>query len=362
MKIAYNSSIFFLQKHGGISRYFCSIIKEFLEDNKSIKVFSPIFKNDYLLNVPKKYRSGFYIPRYPVPPFLKNIVDQIAFKQIQRSNFDIVHDTYYSENLLDYKNKRKIITVYDLIHEKFPDLYKNRNFEKKKKIINCSDEIICISENTKNDLIKYYNIEEKKINVIYLGCNHIQKNFHTVEQNNYVIPKNFIFFVGSRLKYKNFNLLLNTFHMSKKLRNDFNIVCFGGGAFTENEKKLFDELNIMDKLFHFEGNDDLLSYLYTKAKLFVFPSQYEGFGIPLLEAMSIGCPVLASNTSIFKEICKDGAHYFKNNDTNDLSEKLEQLVYSETNLLSKIDIALHISKIYNWKKCANETYKIYCKI
>ncbi len=362
MKIAYNSSIFFLQKYGGISRYFCSIIKEFIEDRKSLRIFSPIFKNNYLLDIPNNYKKGFYIPRYPTPKLLKNIVDKISFKQIQNSNFDIIHDTYYSENLLNYRNKKKIITVYDLIHEKFPDLYKNKNFEKKKKIINCSDKIICISENTKNDLIKHYNIDEKKINVIHLGYNHIQNNLNSIRQENLILPKDFIFFVGSRLKYKNFDLLINSFHSSKKLKKDFNIVCFGGGPFTEKEKKLFNELNILDKLFHFEGGDDLLSYLYTKSKLFVFPSQYEGFGIPLLEAMSIGCPVLASNTSIFKEICKDGAHYFNNNDANDLCEKLEQLLYSETNLLLKIDLALNISKIYNWKKCANETYKVYGKI
>ena len=362
MKIAYNSSIFFTQKYGGISRYFCSIINEFINDKKIIKVFSPIYENNYLLDLSNKYKKGFYIPRYPVPDLLKNIIDHISFTQIENSNFDIIHDTYYSENIFNYKNKKKVITVYDLIHEKFPQLYNNKDLEKKKKVIQGSDAIICISQNTKDDLIKYYNVDEKKINVIYLGCNHVSINLSSKNLFNYDIPRNFIFFVGSRLKYKNFELLIKSYCMSKKLKNDFNIVCFGGGKFTKNEREFFNEFNIQEKLFHFEGNDDLLSFLYSQAKLFVFPSQYEGFGIPLLEAMSIGCPVLASNTNIFKEICKDGVHYFSNNNVNDLFEKLEQLLYSKIDLLSKNKLALSISRTFNWKKCAVETYNVYNKL
>ena len=148
----------------------------------------------------------------------------------------------------------------------------------------------------------------------------------------------------------------------KKLKKDFNIVCFGGEKLSGKEIIFFKELGIDKNIFHLNGNDDLLSYLYTKAKLFVFPSQYEGFGIPLLEAMSVKCPVLASNTAIFKEICKDGVHYFQNNDQKNLTEKLEFLLYSDTNLSSKKDLALSISKKYSWKKCAHETYEIYKKL
>ena len=105
-----------------------------------------------------------------------------------------------------------------------------------------------------------------------------------------------------------------------------------------------------------------MSYLYKKAKLFIFPSQYEGFGIPLIEAMSVGCPVLASNIDVFSEICKNGINYFENNDTDDLSEKLNYLLYSDNKLLSKKDLALSISKNYSWKKCSEETYNIYSKL
>ena len=362
MKIAYNGSIFFTQKYGGISRYFCSIINEYINDKKTIKVFSPIFKNNYLLNLPRKNIHGFYLPRYPTPNFFKSMVDYTSCYQIKNSEFDIVHDTYYSPSMLTLKNKKKVLTVYDLIHEKFDKLYKDNNLEFKKKIIKEADAIICISENTKRDLMEYYGTKEKKIHVSYLGWEHIPKNSTSNFVEAFNIPKNFIFFVGSRYRYKNFDLFLNSYCMSKKIKKDFDIICFGGEKFSKKEKETFKEFGIEKKILHFYGNDDLLQYLYTTARLFIFPSQYEGFGIPLLEAMSVCCPVLASDTNIFKEICKNGIHYFKNNDQHDLTERLEFLLYSDSNLSSKKDLALSICDKYSWKKCAKETYEVYKKL
>ena len=195
-----------------------------------------------------------------------------------------------------------------------------------------------------------------------MGFDQIKKNNSLNLLNKLKIPENFILYVGSRYRYKNFNLLINSFCLTKKVVDNYNIVCFGGEDFSVSEKKKLEELNINEKIFHIKGKDDLLAYLYSKAKLFVFPSIYEGFGIPLIEAMSIGCPVLASNTDIFKEICKEGVHYFENNDQNSLSYQLETLLNSDKELLSKKNLALNISKKYSWKKCADETYEIYKKL
>lgn len=362
MKVAFTNTIFFKQKYGGISRYFCSVISELINANIDIKVFSLIFKNNYLINIPKKNRQGIFIPRYPVSNFLENQIEKVLNYQIQNSSYDIVHETYYSKEFLNFKRKKKVITVYDLIHEKFDKLYTNKNFSLKKRIIDESDIVICISNNTKNDLMNYYKVPEKKIFVTYLGCDHLNDDPKNVKFENLYLPENFILFVGSRLKYKNFKLFVESYASSKIIHDQFDIVCFGGGNFSNDEKKFFSELNLNKKIHYHYGSDYLLSKLYKKAKLFIFPSQYEGFGIPLVEAMSLGCPVLASDINIFREISENGINYFANNDKNSLTENLEYLLKNEKYLYSKITLAKKISGKYSWKNCANKTIEIYNKI
>lgn len=362
MKVAFTNSIFFKQKYGGISRYFCSIIDELINANINLKVFSLIFKNNYLLKIPKKNRQGIFIPRYPVSNFLENQVEKVLNYQIQNSSYDIVHETYYSKEFLGLKGKKKVITVYDLIHEKFDRLYKNKNFPFKKKIIDETDAIICISNNTKNDLMEYYKVPEKKIFVTYLGSNHLINNLKDTTFENLSLPKKFILFVGSRLKYKNFRFFIESYASSKLIKEEFKIVCFGDENFSNEEKIFFSKLNIEKKIYHHQGSDHLLSFLYKKAKLFIFPSQYEGFGIPLIEAMFLGCPVLASDINVFQEIGKNGINYFINNDRNNLIENLEYLLGNEKNLYSKVSLAQKISGKYSWKNCANQTLEVYKKI
>jgi len=364
MKIAYDYNIFFSQKYGGISRYFCSIIKEIIKEKgeNQIKIFSPLFKNRYLLEISKKFRTGIYIPRFPTYNYLKTFVENTSFKQIKNSDFEIIHSTYYNSKIIDIKNKKKVITVYDLIHEKFSKLYGKNNLYNKKKTIENADHIICISENTKKDLLEYYNLDENKVSTIHLGFDHLSEDYSKLNFDNLLLPKNFILFVGSREKYKNFDLLLEAYRSKKNIMNDFQIVCFGGGKFTKKEINKFNRFELIDKVKNYQGNDILLSYLYTKTQLFVFPSEYEGFGLPLIEAMSLNCPVLASENNTFIEIAKDSIHYFKNNSLEDLSFKIEFLLNSKNDLNSKKSKAFELSRQYTWKKCTKKTLEIYKKL
>tara|TARA_B100000965_G_C19596512_1_gene760498 strand:+ start:2081 stop:3178 length:1098 start_codon:yes stop_codon:yes gene_type:complete len=364
MKIAYDYNIFFTQKYGGISRYFCSIIKEIIKkkNENKVKIFSPLFKNRYLLEISKQFRSGIYIPRYPIYNYLKNIVENTSYKQIKNSDFDIIHNTYYNSKIVNIKNKKKVVTVYDLIHEKFSKLYSENNLYNKKETIENADHIICISENTKKDLLQYYNINESKVSTIYLGFDHLSNDYSKINFDKLLLPKNFILFVGSRKKYKNFDLLLEAFKIKKNIIKDFEIVCFGGGKFNNKELNKFKNFGLNDRIKNYQGNDILLSYLYTKAQLFVFPSSYEGFGLPLIEAMSQNCPVLASENSTFVELAKDSIHFFENNNLEDLAFKIDFLLKSENDLNSKKLKAIEISKQYTWENCTNKTLEIYKKL
>ena len=159
---------------------------------------------------------------------------------------DIVHYTYFNERNL-YKSKvKKIITEYDLIKEKFYTKDYFEEIEFKKKFYQDVDQIICISENTKKDLIEYYKIDEKKIVTIYLGIDD-DRNFNEKK----IDTKPYILFVGSRSRYKNFFNFVKAYSNSKNIQSNFNIICFGGGNFTNVEKKFLKDLKILDNIFLF---------------------------------------------------------------------------------------------------------------
>ena len=370
MKILFNNTIFFNQKVGGISRYICCLGNELINLNLDVKIVAPIFKNIYLKNFPGKNFRGTYFPRYPMYNFLEKYSNFILKKNILKFSPDIIHDTYYSKNIVFTKDSKKIITVHDLIHEKYSDSYKKSEeiINLKKTAFKNCNHFICVSNNTKKDLIEYYKIPENKISVIYHGANHLlkyqnyeEKNFFYKEKNKKgkVYEKPYILYVGKRSKYKNFNLIIDVFSKSKKLSKDFDIICFGGEKFSKEENEKFYKLNIVNNLKNVNQSDDELKNYYLKARALIFPSLYEGFGLPLVESMSLGCPIFCSNTSSMPEICGNAAIYFNPLEVEDLLHKLENNLYSEKNLSNLISKGYKEINKFSWKKAAMETLKVY---
>lgn len=361
MKIIFNNTIFFNQKFGGISRYITCLAENLVKKKVDVKIVAPIYKNLYLKEISKEIVSGFFIKRFPNLKILQKLNNFLFRKNFFFKNAKIIHDTYYSEFLIDIKNKKKILTIYDMIHEKFPNLYKKDLISHRKKIIFQSDFFICISKQTQEDFLNFYNVSKERTKVIYLGAEHI------IKENNILnfsvgFKKPFILYVGSREKYKNFITLFNAYCHSNKLKNDFNIVCFGGKFFSKDELINFEKNNLSSNLFHMTGGDDILKQLYIKASALVFPSIYEGFGLPLVESMKIGCPVIASNAEVIKEICGQGVQYFDYNSFEELRIVLEDTLYSQNKLEILKKKGHEIVENFKWSECADKTLKVYNSI
>ena len=355
MKIVFNNSIFFFQKNGGISRYFCSLAEELIKKNQDVKIIASINKNNLLKKISPKNKVSFYVKKYPGYKLLENINNKITNHYIQKFEPNIFHETYYSNYSFNNNNSKKIITVYDLIHEKFTNYFTKDKISKKEKIIKNYDHYICISQNTKNDLIDLYKIPEKKVSVIYLSGSHYRKLNSNIENNS--IEKKFFLYVGSRATYKNFKLITQCFKNNKNF-NDYKIICFGGGQFTIDEKENFKKLNIS----HVDGSDDILVKLYKEAKCLILPSEYEGFGIPALEAMELGCPVLSSNIAALKETCGDAALYFNPYSEEELMQKINLFISNESLRNELIKKGLERAELFSWKKCAEQTLTLYNSI
>jgi glycosyltransferase involved in cell wall biosynthesis len=355
MKVFFDNKIFYTQKYGGISRYYLNLCKELKNLGVDCFISSPINYNEYLKR--DDFQSKIHFNLKKKIKFTGKIFDiyNNFFNNYYSNKFtpDLTHLTYYQKELKFKKKNPIILTVYDLIHEKFARDY-NLNEENrfKQNYIDVADKIICISESTKRDLIKYYNVDKKKLSVIYLGID----NFNLPPMKK----QNFILFVGDRKRYKNFNILIKAYSITKLVNQNFNICCVGGGDFSEAEKKIFNNLNLTKNIKYIEATDHELIEKYRTASLFVTTSLSEGFGLPVLEAMSCKCKVLASDIPVYRETLKNFGYFFNPSDENDLKNKLESILIENKKIDElNIDEAYNHSTKFTWNNCAKETLKIY---
>ncbi|HEY3251749.1 MAG TPA: glycosyltransferase family 1 protein [Ignavibacteria bacterium] len=362
MNITFDYEIFVRQRHGGISRYFYEIITRLLKkDGIKLNVFAGINNSTYeFANYDKlSYLYEKRISNFDKINFLLLPLNKILFNlKLSRFKTDILHKTYFSDSGLDFKCK-KIITVHDMIHEMFPQYFSPSDDTsiKKANCINNADGIICVSHSTMNDLLKFYDYPVNKIAVIYHA-----NSLTTKVKSKRVIDEPYILFVGKRSGYKNFDLLLTAYNITDSLKNNFKLVCFGGDNFNFSEKLYLKEHLLTDRIIYLEGNDELLANLYQNASVFVYPTLYEGFGFPPLEAMYYGCPVLASDTSSIPEVVANAALLFEPNNIEDLVLKINTMLADDR---LKQDLKLkgfERVKMFSWEKSAERTAEFYKKI
>jgi glycosyltransferase involved in cell wall biosynthesis len=251
-----------------------------------------------------------------------------------------------------------VVTVYDMIHEKFSlDKSLLGSFTKKKKaLVKKANKVIAISNSTKKDLVEIFEIPSNKIEVI-----HLANSLPTVTEPEQIpeMPQRYILFVGERSFYKNFhNFVIAAREFLKKDCN-LHIVTVGGKGFSETEQRWIEELDIKKQIIHKKLDDQSLAFFYKKALCFVFPSKYEGFGIPILEAFACGCPLICSNTSSFPEVAGDAAIYFEPNQIESITQALDKVLNSETLRQEMVERGYIQSQKFSWKMTAQKTFELY---
>lgn len=361
-RVAFDHQAFVMQSYGGISRYYTRLAIALANMNAKPHIFAPAHKNVYLSELPDMLVSGKYFKSFPPKTAsLANLYNQYRLKKsISRFKPDILHETYYASRNAQRTNLPVIVTVYDMIHELLPGSFPAHDFTAKYKheAVMRADHVICISESTRKDLIEIYDVPKGKTSVVHLASDiTLSKNFQSVPGLD---DKPFIFFVGQRGSYKNFYNFITSIAYSDRLKKSFNVVCFGGGSFNDEEREKISVLGFgHNQVMQVSGDDEFLSALYSRARAFVCPSQYEGFGLPVIEAMSIGCPVICSNLSSLPEVGGDAARYFDPYDIEEMSSVIEEVVFSD----SIVDMLVHAGKerasVFSWAHCAEKTLNIY---
>lgn len=366
MHIAYDHQVFSFQEFGGISRYVYEVASRIAQTGGyAVSVIAPLHVNRYLPHAPTVLRvMGMRIPKFPKTGRICKTVNSILTVPIMACfKPDLVHETYYSAARSAPKNAKVVLTVYDMIHERFKQCYSPRDptSHNKAVAVKRADHVICISEHTRRDLIEMFKVDPAKVSVVALGFSLINQSVKPAEECPSGRP--FLLYVGNRDRYKNFEGLLHVFAATPRLRNEYDLVCFGGGGLTSNEYEMIHRLGVSDRqVRQVSGDDAVLAGLYRTARALVFPSLYEGFGIPPLEAMSFDCPVVCSAVSSIPEVVGEAGMLFDPADPDSMRNAIERVVDNNELRLSLIARGRERIKLFSWDRCAQETLSIYRRV
>lgn len=341
IKIQFDHQHFTNQEYGGISRYFANI-QDSLDKSNDFSYDRGLWitRNYYLKHVRfplRKQLKNFpklnnYLINYIFEKYEYDKIyqwnNEYSLECIRKNNFDVFHPTYYDPYFIYDIKKPIVITVHDLIHEKFPMLFPRYDgtTHQKRMVFERANHFIAISESTKKDLMEYYKIPEEKISVIYHGHFPLIGDIQSAKNQH----GNYILFVGDRTNYKNF---INFIYAVKDLLityNDIKVIFAGGGDFASVESEIILHLGLKNKVEYIKIDDYNLKVLYKHALVYVNPSLYEGFGLPILEAFAEDCPTILSNTSCFKEVGGNAAVYFDPNDSECIKQAINSVIFNSS--------------------------------
>jgi len=380
MKVLFDNLGFEDQAFGGVTRYLTEIIRHFPAE---VEVLLPVVEtaNVYLQDSPFRIptaRWSFqrYFPRTRfrgkhlsfkilsrlMSPFAEGceIKNRRRFRELLvNGDFDVLHLTrahMYGRDWMPVIGKKPIIvTIHDLIPDKLQGLKK---FQRERyRILPFVSRFIAVSENTKSDLVSEYGVDPDLIDVVYHGPS---ESPATTSTNLPTLPSHYILFVGGRGGYKNFEFFAKAIAPWLRDRPEIRLVCTGS-PFKPSEGKMLANAGILGQCEARFFPIEALPALYANAFAFVFPSIYEGFGIPILDAFRAGCPVLLNRTSCFPEIGGDAALYFVNGNGESLVRQLDRLENEPALRKELREMGQRRVKAFSWTKAAEETAQSYRK-
>ncbi len=369
---------FWERRISGVARYVCELSRELFLMGHDVHIPIKDTPTDYLLNASYYGQTSAETPELPwhlrqlyrwgsktskaahVRRFVRRWEGVHAMDRIP---FDIVHPTHNNstELLKHLHGKPLVVTVHDMTHELRPDSFPSNDPSamRKKLMVEQADRVIAISQQTKDDLVRLCGTDPAKIDVIHHGNSLIMPE--QPELVNIDLPERYVLFVGQREKYKNFARLVHAMCPLMQKEPDLQLLCAGGGAFRDDEMTLIADLGLAGRVRQMWVSDDELAIMYNRAICFVYPSEYEGFGLPILEAFACSCPVLCARASCFPEIAGEGAVYFDSHDTEEMTHLIQKMIEDSSHRQHYIQCGEVRLRDFSWRRCAEETLACYHK-
>ncbi len=352
MRVAISPEIFALQRVGGISRYFIELWTALRDTGAVATLWAGKHVNELM-----PQGTGVIGYRSPAARVRRSVrmLNEVSFRawcSWQPPDL-VVHRSHY-----DWQGRPACLRMVTTVHDLIPELLGTDGGELshgsrcKRAACSVADAICVNSQTTADDLRRLWDICPSRIWVTPLGVRAVAASGRDWRSEH----GSYLLYVGNRSGYKNFSRLIDAFSQSG-LAATHRLLCFGGGPFDAAERCRIGELHLGGRVHHVSSGDGDLAACYQQAAGFVCPSRYEGFGLPVLEAMVQGCPVACARAGALPEVAGDAAIYFDPDHTDSMVEGLRQLAGARGTIVERVLIehALH----FDWRLTALETVKAY---
>jgi glycosyltransferase involved in cell wall biosynthesis len=364
MRVLYDYQAFGAQRAGGVSRYFVELMQEW-ESVSGIEaeLIAPLSVNTHLKEAyAREVRTlqGIHVPAGWGPSSVLSLMNRAFFSVSTLGQaWDIYHPTYYNCLWPSPRARRKVVTVFDMTHELFPSLFHKTDptIQRKRTMVESADGVICISDSTRRDLLALTEVSPSKTTIIPLATRILQ-----IPPAPFRFRRPYWLFVGARGGYKDFSVLLEAVATTPELRNETDIVCFGGGSFSPAEQRNLVRFGMRDRVHQVAGQDALLRGAYENAIALVYPSRHEGFGLPPLEAMTVGCPTITVNGSSLPEVVGDGGVQIPVGDIGALIVAMERLLCDSRHRWAVQEAGRTRARRFSWAETALQTQAFYQKV
>lgn len=322
--------------HSGLGNYSRNLLSALIRSNpgNSYLLFTPKIKNRIIVENEDKFK--LIRPGVSVPVLINSLWRLIFIRnEIRRQKIDIYHGL--SQELpvgIEKTGVKSIVTVHDLIFMRFPEFYNwvDAQIYHWKLVHACkvADHIVAISQQTKNDLIRFLNINPGKISVIYQGCNPTYwNNFHEKKFQDvkvkYNLPDKYLLYLGTIEERKNLLGIIKAMH-KKKIMIPLVVIGRKVDNYYQKVSNYISTYNITNIIFTKRIDNEDLPIIYQNSECFIYPSFFEGFGIPILEALVSGTPVITSNKGCFAEAAGPGSIYIDPYDSNEIGEAIIKVI------------------------------------